>query len=66
MRHEMGTPLTPITGYAELLMMGALGALNAAQQEHVRQICESTNQLRLAVEMIVNEARRQVAASSIA
>ena len=62
MRHEMGTPLTPINGYAELLMMGALGALNTAQQHHVQRICESTNQLRLAVEMIVNEARLQMAA----
>jgi signal transduction histidine kinase len=61
MRHEFGTPLTPITGYSELLLMGALGALNDRQMQHVRRICDTTNQLRLAVEMTVNEARRQFA-----
>jgi signal transduction histidine kinase len=61
LRHEFGTPLTPITGYSELLIMGVLGALNEKQMEHVQRICETTNQLRLAVEMIVNEARRLTA-----
>ena len=61
MRHEFGTPLTPITGYSELLLMGALGTLNDKQMQHVRRICDTTNQLRLAIEMIVSEARRHSA-----
>lgn len=64
MRHEFGTPLTPITGYSELLLMGALGALNDKQMQHVRDICDTTNQLRLAVDMIVGEARRRFAAQT--
>lgn len=66
MRHEVGNPLTPIRGYSELLLMGALGGLNDTQLESVKEIADTTVQLQSGVEAMVRGAREQLAAMSSA
>ena len=59
LRHELANPLTPIRGYSELLSMGMMGVLNEQQQFYAHGLYESADSLRLMVEEMVNDARRQ-------
>lgn len=56
-RHELGNHLTPIRGYSDLLIMGAIGDLTAEQQVHVQAIFDATTILREEVDKIVGQAR---------
>jgi signal transduction histidine kinase len=58
MRHQVGTPLTPIRGYSELLLMGAMGQLNERQEAQIQAILDSTAQLQYGVDAMVRDARR--------
>jgi PAS domain S-box-containing protein len=43
--HELRTPMTSIRGYAELLLMGAVGTLNGEQQRYIEIIRTNTERL---------------------
>ena len=43
--HELRTPMTSIKGYADLLMMGAVGELEEQQRHFVRIICNNADRL---------------------
>lgn len=43
--HELRTPMTSIRGYAEILLMGAVGALNDEQRHYVEIIRTNTERL---------------------
>lgn len=45
MSHEMRTPLTFVKGYAELLLDGPLGPLNAKQRESLQIVSDRANKL---------------------
>lgn len=55
--HEFRTPLTPIKGYADLLMMGAGGELNMAQQSMMGTIKENVERLTSLVNDVLNIAK---------
>ncbi|GAB4315525.1 MAG: hypothetical protein Kow00117_07520 [Phototrophicales bacterium] len=57
LRHELGNPLTPIYGYAELLKVGMMGDVDSEQQAHVIRILDSTAALRVLVDHLVAKAR---------
>ena len=57
LRHEIGNPLTPIHGYAELMRMSMAESLNEAQREWIKQIHQATGDLREIVDGMVQEAR---------
>jgi signal transduction histidine kinase len=65
LRHEIMNPLTPIRGYTEMLLIGMIGTLTPEQQEFVQQIAESGNLLRSGVDVVVNNARKLVAAKAV-
>lgn len=57
LRHELGNPLTPIYGYAELLKIGMMGNVDEEQQAHIIRILDSTSALRVLVDHLVAKAR---------
>ena len=61
-RHQLGNPLTPVLGYAELLAMGSIGALNPKQQKSAQNIYQSALTLRDIVETMVQAARAHAVA----
>lgn len=55
--HELRTPMTSIKGYVEVLLMGAVGAIND-QQKHFLQIIQSnTNRLNFLVDDILDVSK---------
>jgi PAS domain S-box-containing protein len=52
--HEFRTPLTSIKGYNDLIMMGALGALNETQQRALNTIRDNIDRLTLLVEDVLD------------
>jgi PAS domain S-box-containing protein len=52
--HEFRTPLTPIKGYTDLLMMGAAGEISEAQQEILSTIKSNVDRLALLVEDVLD------------
>lgn len=54
--HELRTPLSIIQGYAELLVDGALGALNAEQVGVVGHVCDSAIHLSALVDDLLDYA----------
>ncbi|GAB4513888.1 MAG: hypothetical protein OHK0046_15220 [Anaerolineae bacterium] len=55
-RHKLANPLTPMLGYAELLLSGTMGSLTNEQFYYAQRICESTYFLRDVVDMMVVRA----------
>jgi PAS domain S-box-containing protein len=52
--HEFRTPLTSIKGYNDLIMMGALGALNETQQRAMHTIRDNIDRLTILVEDVLD------------
>jgi PAS domain S-box-containing protein len=52
--HEFRTPLTSIKGYNDLIMMGALGALNETQQRAMNTIRDNVDRLTVLVEDVLD------------
>jgi signal transduction histidine kinase len=57
MSHELRTPLNAIGGYAELLLLGVRGELNAAQREDVERMRRSGQHLLGLINDILNFAK---------
>jgi PAS domain S-box-containing protein len=57
MSHELRTPLNAIAGYAELLLMGVRGELNAAQREDVERMRRSGQHLLSLINDVLNFAK---------
>ncbi len=57
MSHELRTPLNAIGGYAELLMMGIRGEVNADQQSDLERIQRSQRNLLSLINDILNYAK---------
>jgi PAS domain S-box-containing protein len=55
--HEFRTPLTPIKGYTDLLLMGAGGALTDSQTEMLGTIKENVERLTILVNDVLNIAK---------
>lgn len=55
--HEFRTPLTPIKGYADLLLMGAGGDLSEMQSSMVKTIKENVDRLSVLVNDVLNIAK---------
>ncbi|MCS6836745.1 MAG: GAF domain-containing protein [Anaerolineae bacterium] len=55
--HEFRTPLTPIKGYTDLLLMGAGGDLSVAQQGMMNTIKENVERLTSLVNDVLNIAK---------
>jgi PAS domain S-box-containing protein len=54
--HEFRTPLTPIKGYADLLLMGAAGAINDGQKSILGTVKENVDRLAVLVEDVLEIA----------
>lgn len=52
--HEFRTPLTPIKGYTDLLLMGAAGEVNESQSRVLTTIKENVERLTILVEDVLN------------
>jgi PAS domain S-box-containing protein len=52
--HEFRTPLTPIKGFTDLLLMGAGGNLSDSQQQMVETIKQNVDRLTLLVNDVLN------------
>jgi PAS domain S-box-containing protein len=52
--HEFRTPLTPIKGYTDLLLMGVMGELNEMQKQGVGKIKENVDRLTILVNDVLN------------
>lgn len=52
--HEFRTPLTPIKGFTDLLLMGAGGSLSDSQQQMVETIKQNVDRLTLLVNDVLN------------
>ncbi len=61
-RHQLGNPLTPVLGYAELLCTGMLGTFTPRQSVNIKQVYLSALALRDIIEMLVQTARLQARA----
>lgn len=55
--HEFRTPLTPIKGYTDLLLMGAAGQLSDSQTEMLNTIKENVERLTALVNDVLNIAK---------
>jgi len=51
--HEFRTPLTPIKGYTDLLLMGATGEINEKQREILQTIKSNVDRLAVLVEDVL-------------
>jgi signal transduction histidine kinase len=64
MSHELRTPLTSVMGYAELLLEGLAGPINAEQTEHLRTILGKSEQLLAVIGALLDVARASSGAPS--
>src|SRR5690606_13060156 len=55
--HELRTPMTSIKGYADLMLMGAAGRMNAAQDRYLRVIQKNADRLKLLVDDLLDISR---------
>lgn len=55
--HELRTPMTSIKGYADLMLMGAAGKLNDAQNRYLQVIRKNTDRLHLLVDDLLDISR---------
>ena len=63
--HEFRTPLTSIKGYNDLIMMGALGALNETQQRAMTTIRDNIDRLTILVEDVLDISKVDTGRSSL-
>jgi PAS domain S-box-containing protein len=63
--HEFRTPLTPIKGYTDLLLMGAGGPLDATQAAMIRSIKQNVDRLTVLVNDVLDIARLDSAADRL-
>lgn len=63
--HEFRTPLTSIKGYNDLIMMGALGALNETQQRAMSTIRDNVDRLTMLVEDVLDISKVDTGRSSL-
>lgn len=52
--HELRTPLNAIIGYSELLLEGAYGTTNAAQQDRLMRVCNNGKQLQYLINNVLD------------
>jgi PAS domain S-box-containing protein len=57
--HELRTPMTAIRGYAEMLMMDAVGPLNVEQRRFLRIVKENSDRLELLVSDLLDISRME-------
>ena len=57
MSHELRTPLNAIGGYADLLLLGVVGPVNATQREHLERIKRSQTHLLTIINDILSFTR---------
>jgi signal transduction histidine kinase len=55
--HELRTPMTSIKGYADLLLMGAVGQLTDPQQRYMQVIKNNANRLHMLVNDLLDISR---------
>lgn len=55
--HELRTPMTSIKGYADLILMGAAGALSDAQNQYMKVIKNNADRLHMLVNDLLNISR---------
>jgi signal transduction histidine kinase len=55
--HELRTPMTSIKGYVEVLLMGAVGAINDQQKHFLEIIQSNTNRLNFLVDDILDVSK---------
>ncbi|MDO9087445.1 MAG: GAF domain-containing protein [Anaerolineaceae bacterium] len=55
--HELRTPMTSIKGYVEVLLMGAVGAINEQQKHFLEIIQTNTKRLNLLVDDILDVSK---------
>ena len=56
--HELKNPLTPIKGYTDILLKGALGQLNEQQEGFIRVIYNNAHRLQLIINDLRDAARQ--------
>lgn len=55
--HELRTPMTSIKGYADLMLMGAAGAMSPAQARYLKVIKNNADRLHMLVNDLLNISR---------
>ncbi len=55
--HELRTPMTSIKGYADLMLMGAAGAMTPPQQRYLKVIKNNADRLHMLVNDLLNISR---------
>jgi PAS domain S-box-containing protein len=63
--HEFRTPLTPIKGFTDLLLMNASGDLNEMQLQMIKTIKDNTQRLEILVEDVLNISKLDSGESAI-
>lgn len=65
MSYELRTPLTAISGFAEMLAQGYVGALSAKQEDYIRSILISSDRLQLLINDILDLAVTEAGALAL-
>lgn len=55
--HELRTPMTSIKGYADLMLMGAAGAMSDSQERYLQVIKRNADRLKLLVDDLLDISR---------
>ena len=55
--HELRTPMTSIKGYADLMLMGAAGAMSPPQERYLKVIKNNADRLHMLVNDLLNISR---------
>jgi len=63
--HELRTPMTSIKGYADLLLMGAAGALNENQTRFLEIVSSNTERLSILVNDLLDISRMEAGRVSL-
>lgn len=63
--HELRTPMTSIKGYADLLLMGAAGAVGAQQEQFLKTIKANADRLSVLVNDLLNISKLDTGSSRI-
>jgi PAS domain S-box-containing protein len=63
--HELRTPMTSIKGYADLLLMGAAGALNENQTHFLEIVSSNTERLSILVNDLLDISRMEAGRVSL-
>ncbi|BBE33613.1 sensor histidine kinase [Sphingosinicella microcystinivorans] len=65
MSYELRTPLTAISGFAEMLAQGYVGALSPKQEDYIRSILISSDRLQLLINDILDLAVTEAGALAL-